>query len=222
LIRVFDIIFSFISLIIFCPIILPILIILRFTGEGEVFYKQPRVGINGKIFNLLKLATMLKNSPTIGTKNITLKNDPRILPVGKFLRSSKLNEIPQLLNIFLGDMSFIGPRPLTEDKFLLYNLRERLIISSVTPGLSGVGSIIFRNEENLFVKKEDINKIYTNEIIPYKAKLEIWYVKNRSLRMNIILIYYTLLVVLFPKLGKKIKLLKKIPTPTDFLKKRLF
>jgi len=100
--RFIDIAFSLIALLILSPLLIPLVCILRLSGEGEIFYKQNRVGINGKCFGLLKFATMLKNSPNLYTGNLTVKNDPRILPLGNFLRQTKINELPQLLNRFLG------------------------------------------------------------------------------------------------------------------------
>ena len=91
--------------------LVPVAIVLRLTGEGEVFFLQERVGKDGKPFKLYKFATMLKNSPNMGTGTVTLKHDPRVLPVGRFLRKTKINELPQLLNILIGDMSVVGPRP---------------------------------------------------------------------------------------------------------------
>ncbi len=110
--RLLDIILSGLALLVLSPLMIPIAIGLVLTGEHEIFYFQSRVGRGGQMFKLFKFATMLKNSPNIGTGTITLKNDPRILPMGKFLRNTKINELPQLLNILRGDMSFVGPRPL--------------------------------------------------------------------------------------------------------------
>ena len=126
--RFFDIIFSIFALLVFLPIFIIIILILKFTGEGEVFFLQERIGKGGKIFKLLKFATMLKDSPNIGTGTVTMKNDSRILPVGKFLRKTKINELPQLLNILFGDMSVIGPRPLTPQTFKSYsfNIQETI------------------------------------------------------------------------------------------------
>ena len=107
MIRFFDILFSGIALLILSPLLVPVSIILRLTGEGEVFFLQERIGKGGKKFKLFKFATMLKNSPNIGTGTVTMRNDPRVLPVGKLLRKTKINELPQLLNIFIGDMSVI-------------------------------------------------------------------------------------------------------------------
>ena len=99
--RFFDLVFSSLALVILSPLLFPIIVILRLSGEGEIFFLQDRVGKNGKVFKLFKFATMLKDSPNIGSGTLTIKNDPRILPVGKLLRKTKINELPQLLNIFL-------------------------------------------------------------------------------------------------------------------------
>ena len=108
--RFFDVIFSGLALLVLSPLLVPIVLILMFSGEGEIFFFQERIGKDGKVFKLFKFATMLKDSPNIGTGTVTMKGDPRILPVGKFLRKTKINELPQLLNIFFGDMSVIGPQ----------------------------------------------------------------------------------------------------------------
>ena len=115
--RVCDIFFSALALVFLSPLLIPIALLLRFTGEGEVFFVQERVGLNQQTFGLLKFATMLKDSANIGSGTITVRNDPRVLPVGKVLRKTKINELPQLLNILRGDMSVIGPRPLTRNHF---------------------------------------------------------------------------------------------------------
>ena len=172
--RFFDILFSGAALLTLSPILIPILIILKLTGEGEIFFLQERVGIRGRKFKLFKFATMLKNSPNIGTGTVTLKGDPRVLPVGRFLRKTKINELPQLLNIFLGDMSVIGPRPLTVETFEAYSNNTQNLIKQVRPGLSGIGSIIFRNEEEIMHGANASIDFYTNVIAPYKGELEEW------------------------------------------------
>lgn len=119
--RFFDILFSLIALILLLPVFIPIIILLLLTGEHEVFYRQDRVGYKNKIFGILKFATMLKNSPNMGSKDLTMRNDPRVTPMGRFLRKSKINELPQLINILTGDMSFTGPRPLMKSGFDRYS-----------------------------------------------------------------------------------------------------
>ena len=117
MIRLFDIFFSGIALLILSPIFLVLILVLKFSGEGKIFFLQERVGKSGTYFKLFKFVTMIENSSNLGTGTITIENDPRILPLGHFLRKTKLNELPQLLNVFLGDMSVIGPRPQTKRCF---------------------------------------------------------------------------------------------------------
>ena len=115
--RFFDIFFSVIALVLLSPFLLPLMIVLRATGVGEIFFPQSRVGLKGRQFKLYKFATMLKDSPNLGTGTVTVKDDPRILPIGRFLRKTKVNEFPQLINVLIGDMSVIGPRPQTQRCF---------------------------------------------------------------------------------------------------------
>lgn len=211
LIRIFDVIASIFTLVAISPILLVVMIVLLLTGEHKIFYLQPRVGYNQKVFKLFKFATMLKNSPELSGGHITSKNDPRVLPVGKFLRATKLNEVPQLLNILIGDMSLIGPRPLTPDMFSLYTHSQKRIISKCKPGLSGVGSIVFRAEENYMKNKTDPKQFYEDHIAPYKGSLEDWYYNNRSVRLYFILILLTIIHVLNPQSKAVWTMLKTLP-----------
>lgn len=198
--RIFDVFFTISAITFLLPLLLLIVLILKFTGEGEIFYKQSRIGKYGKSFELLKFATMLKNSEKKGAGTVTLKNDTRILPFGKFLRKTKINELPQLFNILIGDMSIIGPRPLHKKQFSFYNDVDQKIISSVSPGLSGVGSIFFRDEENIIQNSNNPDLVYREQITPKKAKLEKWYVKNRSLYLYFKLIILTFVIVIIPSI----------------------
>ena len=215
--RILDIIFSGISILILIPLLVPLSILLRFTGEGEVFFVQQRVGRNEKAFGLIKFATMLLDSPNIGTGTLTVKHDPRILPIGNFLSKTKLNEIPQLLNILFGDMSIIGPRPQTPRCFQAFPKVFQSKISSVRPGLSGIGSIIFRDEDNLLDSSNDPDYFYDNVIMPYKAELEGWYVKRCNIAIDFILVLLTVWVVLFPKSKIAWRLFPSLPLPPDSL-----
>jgi len=199
--RFFDILFSALALLVLAPIFIPIMIALKLTGEGEIFYIQQRVGKDGKMFGLLKFATMLKDSPNLGTGTITVKNDPRVLPMGGFLRKTKINELPQLFNILKGDMSIIGPRPQDIRCFVVFDDEDQVNIKKVRPGLSGVGSIIFRDEEALLDKQENLEdkEIFYDDIIsPYKGKVESWYVKHQNIGMYFKLIWMTVLAVISP------------------------
>ena len=117
--RLFDILLAFMSLLILFPFFLIVIIILLLTGEGEVFYLQKRLGYLNKKFKIIKFATMIKDSPNIGTGSLTLRDDPRVLPFGKFLRKSKINELPQIFNVIIGNMSIVGPRPQMQVDFYL-------------------------------------------------------------------------------------------------------
>jgi lipopolysaccharide/colanic/teichoic acid biosynthesis glycosyltransferase len=196
--RFFDLVFSFLALLALSPLLIPVMLILRFTGEGEVFFTQQRVGKGGETFGLLKFATMLKNSPNLGTGTVTVKNDPRVLPFGRFLRKTKINELPQLLNIVKGDMSIIGPRPQTQRCFDAFPLDAQDVIKTIRPGLSGIGSIVFRGEEDLYDDDQDPAHFYDHVIMPCKGALEAWYVEHRSVGHYFLLIGLTVLVVLSP------------------------
>ena len=195
--RSLDIVLSLIATVIFLPFGLPIALILRLTGEGEIFYVQQRIGRGGKPFGLLKFATMLKNSPNLGTGDITMANDPRVLPAGRFLRKTKLNEVPQVLNILFGNMSIVGPRPLTPRNFGYYTPQDQTVISSMRPGLTGIGSIVFRDEERIIgAPLKPVEQCYREDIAPYKAELEKWYHRHQGLITDLLIIGVTAWVVL--------------------------
>ncbi|MDT0684518.1 sugar transferase [Roseicyclus sp. F158] len=193
--RILDILFSGIALLLLSPLLIPVALILRFTGEGEVFFKQNRVGRGGAPFGLYKFGTMLKDSPNLGTGTVTVKGDPRVLPVGRVLRKTKINELPQLLNILLGDMSLIGPRPQTRRCFDAFPARSQEEIVKVRPGLSGIGSIVFRNEEDMMDAANDPDHVYDHVIMPYKGLLEEWYVAHQGVGAYLKLILLTAWVV---------------------------
>jgi len=198
--RLLDILLSFIALLVFFPFGIIIVLILRFTGEGEIFYIQDRIGKNGRHFGLYKFATMLKNSPAIGTGDITVKNDTRVLPVGRFLRKTKINEIPQLINILIGDISVVGPRPQTPKNFDYFPPQGKEVILSMRPGLTGIGSIIFRDEETIVANSgKTIEACYYEIIGPYKAKLETWYYERQNIITYFLLIMITAWVIVFPR-----------------------
>ena len=211
--RLLDITVSFITLIILLPLFIPIVIALRLTAEGEVFYFQERIGINNSRFQIWKFATMLKNSMNMGTGSITLQNDFRVTPIGKFLRKTKINELPQIINILKGDISLVGPRPLVTKTFSAYSAEVQEQIYKVKPGLTGIGSIIFRDEESIIstVKDEDPHEFYKRVIAPYKGELEMWYQGHRSFFLDLQLIFMTAWVILFPESRLYEKWFKDLP-----------
>ena len=219
--RLFDIIIAVFALILLIPLLVPVIIILRLTGEGEVFYFQNRIGKNKVPFDLIKFATMKKNSPNIGAGDITIKNDPRVLIVGKFLRKTKINELPQLWNIVTGQMSFIGPRPLTDKIFAAYDEQIQTQISNVRPGLSGIGSIIFRSEEKIIANDPNPMELYRKIIAPYKGELERWFTKNNSISTYFKLIFLTIIVVVMPSNQSVWSIFKSLPLPKGNLSNQL-
>ena len=209
--RFFDILLSGIAIIILLPFMIPIMIGLKLTGEHDIFYKQERIGKGGKPFGVLKFATMLRNSPNMAGGVLTQKNDPRILPMGKFLRKTKINELPQLVNIFIGQMSVIGPRPQAKRHYDLYSAEVKSAIDTVVPGLSGLGSVAFRDEEDMLNAVEDRDHFHDTIIAPYKGALEVWFVNHRSVNVYFKLIWLTVLAVLKPSSKAWRKAFKELP-----------
>lgn len=219
--RFFDLLFSGLALLVLSPLLVPIALLLRFTGEGEIFFFQERVGQDGKPFKLFKFATMLKNSPNLGTGTVTMKNDPRVLPAGKFLRKTKINELPQLLNIFFGDMSVVGPRPQAQRCFNAFPVELQRIIVKVKPGLSGIGPIVFRGEEDILADHAGSVDFYDHVIAPYKGQVEAWYVDHQTLGTYFAVIAVTVWVVLFSKSDLVWRVFKGLPVPPAELKTAL-
>lgn len=211
MIRFFDILFSGLAIIILLPFMIPIMIGLKLTGEHDIFYKQTRIGKGGKPFGVMKFATMLRNSPNMAGGVLTQKDDPRILPMGKFLRKTKINELPQLLNIFIGQMSVIGPRPQAKAHYDLYSDEVKAVIDTVAPGLSGLGSVAFRDEEDMLNDVEDRDHFHDTVIAPYKGALEVWFVQHRSVSVYFKLIWLTVLAVLQPSSKAWRKAFKDLP-----------
>lgn len=215
--RFLDVVFSAFALVVLTPLLFLVVAILRFTGEGEIFYVQQRVGRGGNAFGLYKFATMLKNSPNIGAGEITIQGDPRVLPFGKLLRKTKLNELPQLWNILIGDMSLVGPRPMVSNTYAHYPEKAREKLNMIRPGLTGVGSIVFRDEERFLVDRDEPMTFYREHIIPHKSNLELWFVENNTTWLYIKIIFVTAWVVLFPSSNIVDKALAGVPSLPDIL-----
>ena len=213
MVRFLDILFSGLALIVLSPLLLPLVLILRVTGEGEILFIQERVGLGGKYFGLYKFATMLKDSPNMGSGTVTLKDDPRVLPIGRFLRSTKINELPQLLNVLLGDMSIVGPRPQTKRCFDAFPETSQAAIVKVRPGISGLGSIAFRGEEDMLDANQNPDQFYDAVIMPYKGLLEEWYVAHESTNNYTKVIVATAVVVLMPDSQILWRLFAQLPQP---------
>jgi len=212
--RIIDKLLAVLTLLVLLPLFVPIIIILLLTGEHKVFYLQNRVGYKNKFFRIIKFATMLANSENMGSGSLTLKNDLRVLPFGSFLRKSKINELPQILNIIIGDLAIVGPRPQMQIDFEKYSEEVQHKIYNVRPGLTGIGSIVFRDEESLISEaseRENPHDFYKRVIAPYKGELEMWYQLNRSVFLDFKLIFITAWAILKPETRLYEKWFKDLP-----------
>lgn len=197
--RVFDIFVALFALVVLSPILLVSIIILLLTGEHYVFYFQKRIGYKNKPFYIWKFATMLRNSPNMQGGTITTRNDSRVLPFGKFLRMTKINELPQIVNVLIGDMSIVGPRPLVEKGFEHYLPHQQERVYNMKPGITGIGSVVFRDEEKLLSQTElEPKEFYRRYIQPYKGDLELWYQDHASVWVDLVIVALTVLCILRP------------------------
>ena len=196
--RLFDVLFSLFAIIVLFPFMVPIMIGLKLTGEHDIFYGQSRVGKGGKEFKLLKFATMLRDSPNLPGGLFTAENDPRMLPMGPFLRKTKINELPQLLNILKGDMSVIGYRPQVRKQYDFFPKEDQEVMATDVPGLSGLGAVVFRDEEEMLRKVDNHEEFCEKVRRPYKSKRECWYIRNKNLKNYFKLIWLTVKAVLKP------------------------
>lgn len=212
MIRLMNIILSLCALsVLFWPCVI-VAVILKFTGEGEIFFLQERIGKNRKPFKIIKFATMLKDSPNMAQGDITSGDDPRILPLGHFLRKTKINELPQFINVLLGQMSLVGPRPTTPRLFALFSEEHQSILDQIPPGITGIGSIVFRDEETILQNSPKANDVcYREDIIPYKAELEKWYLANRSVLTDIKILFLTAWAIVFPRSDLHFKVFPDVP-----------
>ncbi len=213
--RLLDLTIAAVGLLVLSPILIPVCVLLLLFDEHQIFYRQERIGKHSKKFGILKFATMLKDSPTIGNGMLTVRNDPRITKVGKWLRLTKLNELPQLWNVFVGQMSFVGPRPLTAVGISRYEQAVSQTILQLRPGITGIGSLVFRDEEKLVsLCKEnggDPKAYYREHIFPYKGRVECWYASKQSFRIDFLLLIATLYSVVFNDRKIAFKLFKDLP-----------
>ncbi|MFO7891114.1 MAG: sugar transferase [bacterium] len=193
MIRFFDLLISITGILIFSPVILIISLIIPVESKGGVFFTQPRVGKNGKIFTIYKFRTMVINYPK--KLLLTTDNDTRITRMGLFLRSKKLDELPQLFNVIKGEMSIVGPRPEVPEYVNYYSPEQKEILK-VKPGITDLASIEFSNESELLTELDNPEKYYIENIIPQKIDLNMEYIRNRSLKNYFRIIFQTLKTIL--------------------------
>ncbi|WP_230850404.1 sugar transferase [Photobacterium kishitanii] len=193
--RFFDIISSFFGLVILSPIIILITLWIKHDSDGPIFFLQQRVGLNGKLFNIFKFRTMVPDAEQKGLK-VTVGSDPRITKSGHFLRKTKLDELPQLLNVFLGQMSIVGPRPEVPEFMNEYPINIRNNILSIRPGITDLASIEFTNEAEILAGASDPKQKYIDDVMPIKADFYMDYVKNNNFIGDLKIILLTLKKIL--------------------------
>ena len=188
--RLFDIVFSFIGLLLLSPLFVMIAIKIKLDSKGTVFYKGERIGRFGEVFGVYKFRTMVAHADKISTSSSAGDDDPRITKFGNFLRTSKLNELPQLINVLKGEMSFVGPRPQVQWDVELYTEEERAILT-VPPGITDYASMEFHNEGEILAGSEDPDKTYAEKIRPEKLRLQLEYVRTHSFWVDIKILFKT-------------------------------
>lgn len=192
--RLFDIIFSLLGLIVLSPLLIFIAVLIKLDSRGPVFYKQLRVGQHNKDFSIFKFRTMVVDADKKGLLTVG-DRDPRVTKVGYFLRKYKLDEFPQLINVFIGDMSFVGPRPEVRRYVDMYSESD-LEILEVKPGITDYASIEYRNEAELIKLAKDPEKTYVHDIMPAKIKLNKKYINNNNLMTDFKIILKTFASIL--------------------------
>lgn len=190
--RAFDIIASGAGLIVLSPLLILIALIVRATSPGPALYQARRVGRHGTEFKLYKFRSMRPDADKAGPK-VTVKGDPRITPVGRILRKTKFDELPQLLNVLKGDMSLVGPRPEDPKYVALYTPAQRAVLN-VRPGITSPASVTYRDEESVLAR-DDWETYYTEVVMPAKLAIDIEYAQNASLWRDIGIIFKTFIAI---------------------------
>jgi lipopolysaccharide/colanic/teichoic acid biosynthesis glycosyltransferase len=190
MIRILDILFSFLGIILLSPFFLLIAFFIRLNSRGSILYKQPRIGLNGIEFNVLKFRTMRQNSDKLGLITVGGR-DPRITSVGYILRKFKLDELPQLINVLIGDMSLVGPRPEVIKYVNLYSLEQRKVLS-IRPGITDWASIYYRDENVILGQSADPETDYIEKIMPNKLNFNLIYIQNYGVVQYFKIIFSTL------------------------------
>ena len=188
--RSFDILSSGLGLLLISPILLIVSLAITLSSKGGVFYKQSRVGLNGVNFNILKFRTMFTGSDKKGLLTVG-DRDPRVTPIGYYLRKYKLDELPQLINVLIGDMSLVGPRPEVSKYVNLYSKEDRVVLS-IKPGITDYASIYFRNENEILKTSDNPEKKYIEEVMPRKLELNKKYIAEKGLLTDLKIIFMTL------------------------------
>lgn len=193
--RLFDIVFALLLLVVLSPMLIVFALLVALTSPGGAFFRQVRVGMGGREFRLLKFRTMRPGSEAKGQLTIGGR-DPRVTSIGYFLRKSKLDELPQLWNVLVGDMSVVGPRPEVPRYVAMYSTEQREVLN-VRPGITGMASIDYIDENEILARSTDPERTYTQEVMPAKLRLDLRYVRERSFALDMRIIGVTLRRVVF-------------------------
>lgn len=189
--RSFDFILASIGLVLLSPIFVIIALFIKLTSPGPVFFRQERVGLRGKVFKIHKFRTMITNAEKVGPK-ITIGEDNRITKFGRIMRKTKLDELPQLIDVFIGNMSLVGPRPEVLEYVAIYPIAIKEKVLSVRPGMTDFASIIMIDENQILAKSMTPKDLYVNEILPKKLNLAVKYVETRSFIQDLKIIFITI------------------------------
>jgi lipopolysaccharide/colanic/teichoic acid biosynthesis glycosyltransferase len=190
--RILDVIVAALGLIILAPVLLLIGLLIKLTSPGPVFFRQERVGLNAKVFAIHKFRTMTIDAPLRGL-NLTVGKDKRITPIGRMLRKTKLDELPQLIDVLVGNMSLVGPRPEVPEFVTFYSPEVKQIVLSVRPGITEWASIRMIDENELLAKSTDPRQAYIKHILPEKLDFAVKYVQTRTFCQDCRIIFTTII-----------------------------
>lgn len=192
--RAFDIVAAILGLILFSPLMIYLALRIAYEDKGPIFYRGVRIGLDGKTFRIFKFRSMVINAENLGGVS-TANDDPRITKIGKFVRKYKLDELPQLFNVFIGNMSFVGPRPEVKRYTDMYTEAEKIILS-VKPGITDWASLWNSNEGGILAGSKDPEKDYMERIRPGKLRLQMAYVQKHSFWVDLTILFQTFLTIL--------------------------
>ena len=210
--RFLDALVAVIAIVLTAPIMALTIFMLVLSGESSPILAQWRVGRSGHLFLFYKFRTMKRLKGDDKGSSLTLANDARITFLGRLLRASKIDEFPQFFNVLNGDISFVGPRPLMPEIFKIYSKEDQQIIASVKPGITGLGSVVFRDEQSILKNASKPSEVvYKEQIAPAKAYLETWYVENQSFMVDFKILVLTVWSVLYSRTRLVYRLFKNIP-----------
>jgi lipopolysaccharide/colanic/teichoic acid biosynthesis glycosyltransferase len=194
--RALDLTASYLGLLLVSPVLLVVAVVIKCSSRGPAFYRQQRVGLHGRMFSIVKFRTMRVDAEQLGP-SLTAAHDPRVTAIGHWLRRLKLDELPQLWNVLIGEMSLVGPRPEVPRYVASYSSLQRQVLT-VRPGMTDLASIAYRHEEELLARDVDLDRYYREVVLPDKLRLNLEYLDRISLSFDLLLLVRTAKVVFIP------------------------